>query len=630
MQFVTLLLLLTTCASYAQLNQIPSRPTLPLELSKLPDRAGTVITTGAMGHNNFTDQLPAHPNYPESRIPDHVGLVSAISPKIEYTVAIKPDGRATWWGDPWLPAAAGLIRYLGPETSHLPDAELWDPPPLAWLTGLPPNIVHYENGIALDIGGKVLQAVGGLPYRADLWSRFSVTRTPMPPGLTNVVQIAGGNSFSAALNRDGSVAVWGVFVVHTNIQGWQPVGYQNWHYRPAAEVLEDAFGSSGLTGIVQISAPQDYHHLLALRADGTVTGLGYARAGYAGSAVPVTNTIPPTLSNVVRIQAGNYFDMAIKSNGTLVGWPEPQILSGVSFPSEGFMEKVGAATNVVKVAVGNAHASWLTTDGKVSSVHVLEGYSSLELPSTYPQTNTASWSNVVDITAGGLRTYAIVLPSNDLSVKSSADGVLVSTSGSFTFPTAVVGVAQKTHPFIVQNTGALPTTFGARLLGQGAQDFEVVGLSGNITLQPGTSTNVQVRFAPRSAGANKTAQLSISGNSVESITELRGDAVSPQTDTNGISPAVRHILRDFNVDLDHATQGTELLSSLGLYTPLSIRDLSLGAQMIQKSGSNAIVELRLQTTDDLAKTPFTDYQRITNSVPMPGNKGFLRVRAGEN
>jgi hypothetical protein len=59
-------------------------------------------------------------------------------------------------------------------------------------------------------------------------------------------------------------------------------------------------------------------------------------------------------------------------------------------------------------------------------------------------------------------------------------------------------------------------------------------------------------------------------------------------------------------------------------------DLSFGARMLQRTGSNAIVELRLQTSDDLAKTPFSDHQRVTNTIPMPGNKGFLRVRAGNN
>jgi hypothetical protein len=398
----------------------------------------------------------------------------------------------------------------------------------------------------------------------------------------------------------------------------------------------EAFGPNGLTNVVQISGPREYDHLLALRADGTVTGLGYVWEAGVYRNGPATNSIPANLGDVVRVQAGNYFNAAILSNGKLIAWTvpltwtDPVTASNITVPSVTFTGKVEAATNAVKVAIGNMHVAWLGTDGKVSSVHAFDGYSSLgdqQLPSTYPQTNTSSWSNVVDIAAGGLRTYGVVLSSHELAVESPS---VSSETGRFVFPTAVVGATQKAQSFTVRNTGALPTTFSTWLSGQAAPDFQIVGLSGNITLQPGSSTNIQVRFAPTTTGANKVAQLKMAGNSTESVIELQGDAVSAQTGTNGVSPALRYIFRDFNLDLDHATQGPELLRSLGLYTPLSIRDLSFGARMIQKSGSNAIVELRLQTTDDLAKTPFTDHQRITNSVPMPGNKGFLRVKAGDN
>ena len=656
MRFVTILFFLTVCASYAQLNQIPTRPTLPLDLPRLPERAGTVVTTVALGHPDLDgNPLPNPPTFPASVVPSFVGPVCYLSPRRDITVAIKPDGRVVWWGDPWQEAATvgfnrGVAAVVGiangektldPSISPLSaeDGDLWDPPALDWLSSLPRTTVQLAHpGVALEDNGLVSQQIPRLSYRPSVLQRIlgGIQTTPKPTNLSEIVQIESGLGFTAALKRDGTVAVWGFFLVPSNAPNRIEIpGFPDLFYKKAEDVMRDAF-PNGLSNVVQISGPRDYRHFLALRRDGTVTALGYAVTGFETAPegwtiyqwTPAANSIPATLTDVVRVQAGNYFNVAVRSNGRLVAWPtNQQTFNGIQVPSSAFITSLANASNAVKVAVGNHHMAWLSTDGKVSSAHILSGYEGLP---PYPQTNTSSWSNVVDIAAGQVRTYGIVLPTNALSIQGSGSGVFALDSTNYTFPTAAVGVPQKTQSFTVRNTGASPTTFDVTLGGANVHDFEVVGLSGNITLQPGASTNIQVRFAPTVAGVNKTAQLSVAGNSAESVVNLSGDAVSAQTDTNGISPALRHIFRDFNVDLDHPTNGFDFLSSLGLYTPSSIMDLSFGARMVRRTGSNATVELRLQTTDDLRNTPFSDHQRITNTIPMPGNKGFLRVRAGND
>jgi sulfatase modifying factor 1 len=68
--------------------------------------------------------------------------------------------------------------------------------------------------------------------------------------------------------------------------------------------------------------------------------------------------------------------------------------------------------------------------------------------------------------------------------------------------------------------------------------------------------------------------------------------------------------------------------SFNLYDETSIMDLSFGAKMVKKEGGNAVFELRLQTSTNLVTQPFSDYgDPITNTIPMPGRAGFLRVRA---
>jgi len=69
-------------------------------------------------------------------------------------------------------------------------------------------------------------------------------------------------------------------------------------------------------------------------------------------------------------------------------------------------------------------------------------------------------------------------------------------------------------------------------------------------------------------------------------------------------------------------------TAYGLYTATSIMDLRMGGVMIQKQGTDATIVFQPQTTTDLVTLPFTNNGTpITNTVPMPGDKGFLRVEA---
>jgi hypothetical protein len=69
-------------------------------------------------------------------------------------------------------------------------------------------------------------------------------------------------------------------------------------------------------------------------------------------------------------------------------------------------------------------------------------------------------------------------------------------------------------------------------------------------------------------------------------------------------------------------------ASYNLYTADSIMDLRMGGLMIQRQGSSANIVFQPQTTTDLATQPFTNNGTpITNAIPMPGNKGFIRINA---
>ena len=88
---------------------------------------------------------------------------------------------------------------------------------------------------------------------------------------------------------------------------------------------------AGLTNVVAIAAGSDYS--LALKADGTVVGWGNNFYGQI--------TIPAGLTNVVAIAAGDLHSLALKADGTVVGWGDN---------SYGETTIPGGLTNVVAIA----------------------------------------------------------------------------------------------------------------------------------------------------------------------------------------------------------------------------------------------------------------------------------------
>jgi len=82
---------------------------------------------------------------------------------------------------------------------------------------------------------------------------------------------------------------------------------------------------------------------------------------------------------------------------------------------------------------------------------------------------------------------------------------------------------------------------------------------------------------------------------------------------------------------DGVTAGTALVTanpaSYNLYTSNSIMDLRMGGMMVQRQGTNATIVFQPQITTNLTQ-PFTNHGTpITNTIAMPGDKGFLRIQA---
>ena len=154
--------------------------------------------------------------------------------------------------------------------------------------------------------------------------------------VSNVVAIAAGDAHSLALRRDGTVLGWG------------------YNYYAQATGSPTKLSTAGvvrikgavLTNVVGIAA--GWRHSLALKRDGTVVGWGDDAQGQASA--------PSGLSNVVSIAAGYARSLALKADGRVVAWgtPDAKVPAGLS--------------NVVAIAIGgaqNARNLALKADGTV-------------------------------------------------------------------------------------------------------------------------------------------------------------------------------------------------------------------------------------------------------------------------
>jgi hypothetical protein len=97
------------------------------------------------------------------------------------------------------------------------------------------------------------------------------------------------------------------------------------------------------------------------------------------------------------------------------------------------------------------------------------------------------------------------------------------------------------------------------------------------------------------------------------------------------NPSVFNLFTATQYDSNRAAGRADVINnpaSFGLFTSNSIMDLRMSGLMIQKQGANAVVSFQPQTTTDLATQPFTNNgTAITNVIPMPANKGFIRIQA---
>ena len=257
-------------------------------------------------------------------------------------------GRLLVVGSLWLVGTALTVQPVSAE------------PPLASPGGTPGRVVAWGGGTsattltppaglddAVDVAASdVYDNPYDLAVRADGtvvgWGGAAHGEDRPPAGLDHVVDVETGAGFALALRSDGTVVTWGsnwtgvldvpaglratavaaggfrgvsgsecgyalaVTSEHTVVR-WGTLALNLGCYDDLGPALDPP---AGLTDVVAVAAGG--RHALALRSDGTVVGWG---SDAAGSATP-----PVGLADVVAVSAGQDHSLALKRDGTVVGW----------------------------------------------------------------------------------------------------------------------------------------------------------------------------------------------------------------------------------------------------------------------------------------------------------------------
>ena len=275
---------------------------------------------GQLGDGTTTDR----PTPVLVRAPDGatgaLDKVTAIWSDSDFSMALRSDGTLVTWGagDAGQRGIGELPPPLYPTTVRSADGT--QP-----LTGVVAASADGRTALALTGEGVALAWGNNDDGQLGIGSLES-RNLPTPvaglagkEALDQVVEISVGGQHGIARLVDGRVVAWG-----SNVDGQLGDGTRDNRLRPGPVVGVDGIGS--LRDVVQVSAAERYN--LALRSDGTVVGWGANGGGQLGDGTHQGRAVPAVvlesnrqpLRNVREIRAGEAYAVAILTDGSLRTW----------------------------------------------------------------------------------------------------------------------------------------------------------------------------------------------------------------------------------------------------------------------------------------------------------------------
>lgn len=241
--------------------------------------------------------------------------------------------------------------------------------------GLSHSLAVQENGSVWGWGGNSdKQAVPSSNAQ-------SITVPTKIAGLAPAVSVAAGSNFSAALLRDGTVAVWGGGSGLSSVPGLAGVSSISAGQSTLLALKQDGtvwqwfFGDpapeqiKGLANIAAVSAGGG--HYLALTRSGKVWAWGsnsYGQLGTGSSGGRIdTPKLVSGLSDIISIAAGFSHSLAVDFNGQVYAWgsnSSGQLGTG-NTNNSARPKSVQTVKKAVQVSAGNDSSMVLTSDNRV-------------------------------------------------------------------------------------------------------------------------------------------------------------------------------------------------------------------------------------------------------------------------
>ena len=301
-------------------------------------------------------------------VPNAVSLAAVpVTAGYEYSLARLDDGSAWAWGA----NADGKLGIGTSSSTTTPQQVVYD---TTYFTGVAAmdaynhTLAVKDDGTVWAWGSNITGQLGISPDNNDHTTPVQVT------GLTNITDIAVGDSFSLALSSDGTIWSWG-----ENYKGQLGNRFNDSEaysdYIPMRVVSPD--GTGYLTDVKAIAV--GYYTSMALKADGTVWTWGDNNYGNLGIGTKdnYAHPIPvqvPALTDIIAISVGNGHNMALKSDGTVWTWGYNyygQLGDNTTSSSYSPVQVVdptdasGYLTGVADIAAGWYHSVALKSDGTV-------------------------------------------------------------------------------------------------------------------------------------------------------------------------------------------------------------------------------------------------------------------------
>ena len=216
----------------------------------------------------------------------------------------------------------------------------------------PSNInLGYRHGYAVCGSNNQLYGWGQNTFYGFGAATPTLTTTAVAiPGMTNVIQFAGGNYINGAIKSDGTGWVWGL----TNASNG------NLNFPTPTQVITDAY---------QCDTEVEAHSVAFVKKDGTVWFTGRVDFGPTTFLTDCLGSTPcaiqiPGITNAKRVTLGRYYMLILLADGTV-----KYIGLFMSVTADNTVKPVSGLSNIVAIESNNGTALFLNSAGKVYSAN---------------------------------------------------------------------------------------------------------------------------------------------------------------------------------------------------------------------------------------------------------------------